>query len=85
MKPKISPKTTLSGSKRVSRTPDVSRLSHDVARVTRPGTVTVTEFQVINITHVMHITSNVEQLDPSKDALDALFSALPVGTVSGAQ
>ena len=63
---------------------DLSR--HDVARVTRPGTVTVTEFQVIEYySHVMHITSNVEgKLDPSKDALDALFSALPVGTVSGA-
>lgn len=63
---------------------DLSR--HDVARVTVPGTVKVTEYQSIETySHVMHITSNVEgQLDPKKDVLDALFSALPVGTVSGA-
>ncbi len=35
--------------------------------------------------HVMHIVSNVVgTLDPSKDALDALFAGFPAGTVSGA-
>ncbi|HZZ73460.1 MAG TPA: chorismate-binding protein, partial [Pirellulales bacterium] len=35
--------------------------------------------------HVMHITSNVTgQLQPGKDAFDALRACLPAGTVSGA-
>jgi len=63
---------------------DLSR--HDVGRVTVAGSVNVTEYKSIETySHVMHITSNVEgKLDPDKDVLDALFSALPVGTVSGA-
>lgn len=63
---------------------DLSR--NDVGRVAKPGTVKVTEQMVIEYySHVMHISSNVEgSIDPQYDALDALFSALPVGTVSGA-
>ena len=63
---------------------DLSR--HDVGRVSKAGTVKVTEQMVIEYySHVMHISSNVEgDLDTSKDALDALLSGLPLGTVSGA-
>lgn len=63
---------------------DLSR--NDVGRVTIPGSVKVTEEMVIEYySHVMHISSNVEgELAPGFDALDALFSGLPVGTVSGA-
>ena len=63
---------------------DLSR--NDVGRIAKPGTVTVTEKMIIEYySHVMHISSNVEGIiRPPFDALDALFSALPVGTVSGA-
>lgn len=63
---------------------DLSR--NDVGRVAVPGTVKVTEHMIVErYSHVMHISSNVEgELDPTYDALDALFSGLPVGTVSGA-
>lgn len=63
---------------------DLSR--NDVGRISKPGTVKLTENMIIEYySHVMHITSNVEGvIDPRFDALDALFSALPVGTVSGA-
>lgn len=63
---------------------DLSR--NDVGRVTKPGTVEVTEHMIVErYSHVMHISSNVQgELDPEYDALDALFSGLPVGTVSGA-
>ena len=59
---------------------------NDVGRVAKSGTVEVTDsFTVERYSHVMHIVSNVVgQLDPSKDALDALFAGFPAGTVSGA-
>ena len=59
---------------------------NDVGRVSEGGSVTVTDsFNVERYSHVMHIVSNVTgQLDPSKDALDALFAGFPAGTVSGA-
>ncbi len=59
---------------------------HDVGRVAIPGSVKVTEKMVIeNYSHVMHISSNVEGiLRDDKDALDALISGFPAGTVSGA-
>ncbi|WXK61153.1 chorismate-binding protein [Parerythrobacter aurantius] len=59
---------------------------NDVGRVAAKGTVEVTaSFTVERYSHVMHIVSNVVgQLDPSKDALDALFAGFPAGTVSGA-
>ena len=63
---------------------DLSR--NDVGRVAKAGTVEVTQQMIIEYySHVMHISSNVQgQINPKFDALDVLFSALPVGTVSGA-
>jgi len=59
---------------------------NDVGRVAEAGTVEVTDsYTVEHYSHVMHIVSNVVgRLDPSKDALDALFAGFPAGTVSGA-
>ncbi|MBM5781793.1 MAG: anthranilate synthase component I [Pelagibacterales bacterium] len=59
---------------------------HDVGRVCVDGSVKVTEKMVIeNYSHVMHISSNVEGiLREDLDALDALISGFPAGTVSGA-
>jgi anthranilate synthase component 1 len=59
---------------------------NDVGRVSRTGTVTVTDqFLIERFSQVMHIVSNVEgKLDASKDALDALIAGFPAGTVSGA-
>ena len=59
---------------------------NDVGRVAKSGTVAVTDsFTVERYSHVMHIVSNVVgQLDPSRDAIDALFAGFPAGTVSGA-
>jgi anthranilate synthase component 1 len=59
---------------------------NDVGRVSRLGTVSVTEsFLVEHYSHVMHIVSNVEgELAQGRDALDALVAGFPAGTVSGA-
>ncbi len=59
---------------------------NDLGRVCRFGSVKVSEFmQVEKYSHVMHIVSNVlGRLKPGKDALDALVSCFPAGTVSGA-
>ncbi len=59
---------------------------NDVGRVATIGSVDVTErFFVERYSQVMHIVSNVEgKLAPGKDALDALISGFPAGTVSGA-
>ena len=59
---------------------------NDVGRVATAGSVQVTESYTVEFySHVMHIVSNVVgQLDPSKDAIDALFAGFPAGTVSGA-
>jgi len=59
---------------------------NDVGRVSEAGTVKVSEFMVIEkYSHVMHIVSNVEgRLKKGENALSALKSALPAGTVSGA-
>ncbi len=59
---------------------------NDVGRVAQSGTVTVTDsFTVERYSHVMHIVSNVVgQLNPSRDALEAMFAGFPAGTVSGA-
>lgn len=63
---------------------DLSR--NDVGRVSQPGTVKLIEEMMIEYySHVMHISSTVQgDMDPKYDAIDALFSGLPVGTVSGA-
>ena len=59
---------------------------NDAGKVSKIGTVKPTEqFIIEKYSHVMHIVSNVEgELDESHDALSALLSGLPAGTVSGA-
>lgn len=59
---------------------------NDVGRVASRGSVEVTNsFTIERYSHVMHIVSNVVgQLDPSHDAIDAVFAGFPAGTVSGA-
>ncbi len=59
---------------------------NDVGRVSRVGTVRVTEKNIVErYSHVMHIVSNVQgQIDPKYDAIDALLGGFPAGTVSGA-
>ncbi|WP_224823567.1 anthranilate synthase component I [Cognatishimia sp. MH4019] len=59
---------------------------NDTAKVSKIGTVRPTEqFIVERYSHVMHIVSNVVgELSEDQDALSALLSGLPAGTVSGA-
>ena len=59
---------------------------NDVGRVSKTGTVTVTEkFTVEYYSHVMHIVSNVIGIIKKEyDALSALVAGFPAGTVSGA-
>lgn len=59
---------------------------NDVGRVSKVGTVTVTEQNIIEYySHVMHIVSNVEgELREDCDSIDALLAGFPAGTVSGA-
>ncbi|GAN99007.1 anthranilate/para-aminobenzoate synthase component I [Komagataeibacter xylinus NBRC 13693] len=59
---------------------------NDVGRVCELGSVRVTEqFVIERFSHVMHISSNVEgTLRPDLEALDALMSGFPAGTLTGA-
>lgn len=59
---------------------------NDVGRVSKIGTVQVTEkFTLQYTSHLIHIVSNVEgELDPHYDAIEALIAGFPAGTVSGA-
>ena len=59
---------------------------NDVGRVSKPGTVEVSEsFSVEMYSHVMHIESEVKgELRNGLDSLDALIAGFPAGTVSGA-
>ena len=59
---------------------------NDVGKVSKIGSVNVTEKMNIEYySHVMHIVSNVEGIIEKKyDAIDALISGFPAGTVSGA-
>jgi len=59
---------------------------NDVGRVSKIGSVKITEKMLIEYySHVMHIVSNVEgNIDDKFDAVDALISGFPAGTVSGA-
>ena len=59
---------------------------NDVGRISRPGTVRVTDRMVVErYSHVMHIVSNViGELAPGRDALDVLRATFPAGTLSGA-
>ncbi|MDG1437566.1 MAG: anthranilate synthase component I [Emcibacteraceae bacterium] len=59
---------------------------NDVGRVSKVGTVNVTERMIIEYySHVMHIVSNVTgEIADGYDALKALAAGFPAGTVSGA-
>ncbi|WP_114285992.1 anthranilate synthase component I [Candidatus Halocynthiibacter alkanivorans] len=59
---------------------------NDTGKVSKIGTVKPTEqFIIERYSHVMHIVSNVTgELSDEHDALSALLSGLPAGTVSGA-
>ncbi len=59
---------------------------NDTGRVSKIGTVEVTEQMVIErYSHVMHIVSNVQgKIGKGLTALDALGAGFPAGTVSGA-
>jgi anthranilate synthase component 1 len=59
---------------------------NDLGRISKPGTVRVTERMVCErYSHVMHITSNVQgDLSSGRDAIDVLRATFPAGTLSGA-
>ncbi len=59
---------------------------NDVGRISRAGTVSVTDRMLVErYSHVMHIVSNVVgELAPGRDALDVLRATFPAGTLSGA-
>jgi anthranilate synthase component 1 len=59
---------------------------NDVGRVSRYGTVDVTDLMSVErYSHVMHIVSNVRgRLDDGRDAFDVLRACFPAGTVTGA-
>jgi anthranilate synthase component 1 len=59
---------------------------NDIGRVSKIGTVKVTEFmQVHYYSHVMHIVSQVEgEKKDDEDAFSILSTLLPAGTLSGA-
>ena len=59
---------------------------NDIGRISRAGTVQVTERMVAEYySHVMHITSNVAgELQAGRDAVDVLRATFPAGTLSGA-
>ena len=59
---------------------------NDLGRISRIGSVKVTRYMdVLRYSHVMHIGSTVEgDIREDKDAVDAIDSVLPAGTLSGA-
>jgi anthranilate synthase component 1 len=59
---------------------------NDVGRVTKTGTVHVTEqMEVEYYSHVMHLVSNVEgEVSEGLTGVDVLIGGFPAGTVSGA-
>lgn len=59
---------------------------NDVGRISRPGTVRVTQqLEIERYSHIMHIVSHVEGvLDDGYDVYDVLRAGFPAGTVSGA-
>jgi anthranilate synthase component 1 len=59
---------------------------NDLGRVARAGTVNTSQYmEVERYSHVLHLVSHVEaRLRPELDALDALRSVFPAGTLSGA-
>ncbi len=71
---------------RAEHTMLVDLARNDVGRIAVYGSVAVpTLMTVEKYSHVMHIVSAVTgQLQPGKDAIDALTACFPAGTVSGA-
>lgn len=59
---------------------------NDIGAVCEPGSIEInTLLKVKHFSHVSHITSTLRgQLAEGKDALDALISAFPAGTLTGA-
>jgi anthranilate synthase component 1 len=59
---------------------------NDVGRVSRYGSVEVTELMAVErYSHVMHLVSEVQgTIAPDRDAFDLFAAAFPAGTVSGA-
>lgn len=59
---------------------------NDVGKVSRAGTVHLTEFMKLErYSHVVHIVSTVEgQLKPEVDAIEAFAACFPAGTLTGA-
>ena len=59
---------------------------NDLGRIAQVGTVKVEHYlEVLRFSHVMHLGSTVTgQIDERYDALDAIDSILPAGTLSGA-
>ncbi len=59
---------------------------NDVGRISRYGTVTISEEMIIErFSHVMHMTSTVTgMLDAGRTCFDAFRGCFPAGTVSGA-
>ena len=59
---------------------------NDLGKISRFGSVKVKEYmQIHRYSQVMHIASIVEgDIRPDKDAADAIVTALPAGTLSGA-
>ena len=59
---------------------------NDIGRVSKPGTVEVTELMiVVRYSHVMHIVSHVAgKLRDGYTCYDALRACFPIGTLSGA-
>ena len=59
---------------------------NDIGRISQPGTVTVERMmEVEKFSHVIHLVSRVVgKLNPETDALAALCSCSPAGTLSGA-
>jgi len=59
---------------------------NDIGRVSKPGTVKVTDFMIVErYSHVMHLVSRVRgKLKEGMSAFDALRACFPAGTLSGA-
>jgi len=59
---------------------------NDIGRVSKPGTVTVRDFMIVEkYSHVMHLVSRVTgELTGGMSAYDALRACFPAGTLSGA-
>jgi len=59
---------------------------NDIGRISKPGTVEVSDLMEIErYSHVMHMVTNVQgTLSDKYDAFDALQACFPAGTVSGA-